>query len=64
MASVDPDLERVALLIDELRDLPFEEREARIAELPEEDRIAVWEFELEVAEDAEPEDDDELGGGD
>ncbi len=64
MASVDPELERIALLIDGLKALPFEEREARIAELSEGDRNAVWEVELEEAEEAVPEDDDELGGGD
>jgi hypothetical protein len=64
MATVDPEIQRIALLIDGLKELPFEEREARIAELSEEDRNAVREFELEAAEESVPEDDDELGGGD
>jgi len=62
MAGVDPETERIALLIDGLKDLPFEEREARIAELSEDDRNAVWAVELEGAEEAEPDDVDELGG--
>jgi hypothetical protein len=64
MASVDPETQRIALLIDGLKDLPFEEREARIAQLSEDDRNAVWAVELEAAEEAVPEDDAELGGGD
>jgi len=64
MASVDPETERIALLIDGLRELPFEEREARIAELSEEDRNVVRDFELEALDEVLPDDDDELGGGD
>ena len=60
--SDDPEAERIARLIAELKELPFEEREARIAELSEEDRNAVWAVELEAAEEAVPEDDEELGG--
>ena len=64
MASVDPETQRIALLIDELRALSFEEREARIAELNVEDRDAVLDFELEQLDDVLPDDDEELGGGD
>ena len=60
--SDDPEAERIARLIAGLKELPFEEREARIAELSEEDRNAVWAVELEAAEEAVPEDDEELGG--
>ena len=64
MAGVDPETERIALLIDGLKDLAFEEREARIAELSEEDRNVVRDFELEALDEVLPDDDDELGGGD
>jgi hypothetical protein len=58
------DDERIARLIDELEDLPFEEREAAIRTLAEQDREAVWAAELEASAKALPEDNDELGGGD
>jgi len=58
----DPEVDRVARLIGELDELPFEEREAAIAKLSEEDREAVWAAKLEQSESALPENDDELGG--
>jgi hypothetical protein len=61
--SDEPDAERTARLIDELRELPHDEREAAIEDLSIEDRAAVWEAELEVNDDAAlPSEDDELGG--
>jgi Mg/Co/Ni transporter MgtE len=36
------DEDRIARLLAELEDLPFEEREALIASLSEDDRAAVW----------------------
>ena len=58
----DPEAERIARLIADLNELPFEEREAAIAKLPENDREAVWEVQLEDSDEALPEDDEELGG--
>ena len=60
----DPRHERIERLVDELDELPFEERETRIAELPEPDREAVWDAELERSEDAVPDDYEDLGAGD
>jgi isopropylmalate/homocitrate/citramalate synthase len=60
--SDDPEVDRVARLIAELNELPFEEREAAIAKLSETDREAVWATELEQSESVLPEDEDELGG--
>jgi hypothetical protein len=54
--------ERIARLIDKTADLPFEEREAAIHALSEEDREAVWAAELEAGEAVAPADDAELGG--
>ena len=64
MMPDEPDAERIARLIDGVKDLPFEEREAAISSLSEEDREAVWAAELEDGETAAaiPEDDEELGG--
>jgi hypothetical protein len=45
-----------------LEGLPFEEREALIASLSEDDRAAVWDAQLEAGQAAVPEDDEELGG--
>jgi ATP-dependent exoDNAse (exonuclease V) alpha subunit len=59
--SEDPGAERLERLIDELNELPPEEREAAIESLSIEDRAAVWEAELEANEAASL-DDDELGG--
>jgi len=58
----DTDADRLARLVAELEELPFDEREAAIAALSEEDREAVWAVELEESETAVPEDDAELGG--
>lgn len=60
----DPRDGRIAQLIEELAELPFEEREARIAELAEADREAVWAAELEASEAALPDDYEDLGAGD
>lgn len=57
----DPKAERIALLIAELDELPFEEREAAVAALSHEDRTAVLEAEAEADEEVLPEV-DELGG--
>jgi hypothetical protein len=56
------DEERIARLVAELEELPFEEREAAIASLSDEDRTAVWDAELKASEAVLPEDDEELGG--
>ena len=56
------DEDRIARLLAELEDLPFEEREAVIASLPDDDRTAVWDAQLKDSETAVPEDDEELGG--
>ena len=60
MASDDPEADRIALLIEELDELPPDEREAAIAALPDADREAVWAAELAAAEEVG--DDDDLGG--
>jgi hypothetical protein len=62
--SDDHEAERIARLIDELDELPFEEREEAIASLPELDREAVWARQLEEADDTLPGEEEELGGGD
>jgi len=62
--SDDPEADRIARLIAELDELPFEERETAIAGLPEEDRNAVRAVELDKLDEVLPDDDDELGGGD
>jgi hypothetical protein len=62
--SDDHEAERIARLIDELDELPFEERDEAMARLPELDREAVWARQLEEADDALPGDEEELGGGD
>ena len=64
MAGDDPEADRIALLMAELDELPFEERETAIAELPDADRAAVRAAELEALDDVLPDDDEELGGGD
>ena len=56
------DEDRIARLAAEIEDLPFEEREAVIASLSDDDRSAVWDAQLEASEAAVPEDDEELGG--
>jgi len=61
--SDNAEAERIARLIDELRDLPHDEREAAIEALSIEDRAAVWAAELEESDAAvQEEDDEELGG--
>ena len=60
----DPQRERIARLLDELDELPPDEREAAVAGLPEEDRNAVWEVELERSEEIVPEEYEDLGTGD
>jgi hypothetical protein len=62
--SEDPDRERLEQLLVELDALPYEEREAAIAALSEDDREAVWAAELEASDEALPDDVEELGGGD
>jgi hypothetical protein len=59
--SDDPEAERIERLIDELNELPADEREAAIEALSIEDRAAVWKAELE-ADDAALPLDDELEG--
>ena len=61
--SEDPQRERIARLLDELGDLPFDEREAFVAGLSEEDREALWAAELERSDEALPDDYEELGEG-
>ena len=56
------DEDRIARLLAGLEDLAFEEREALIASLSEDDRAAVWDAQLEASEAEVPEDDEELGG--
>ena len=53
-----------ARLIENLDEIPFEERERRIAELSVEDRNAVWAAELERSDRAVPDDYEDLGAGD
>ncbi len=57
----DPQRDRIARLLAEIEDMPFEERDAFIAGLPHEDRAAVLNAEAEAEDEvlAEPE---ELGG--
>jgi hypothetical protein len=62
MSENDPEADRIARLVAELNELPIEEREEAIARLPEHDREAVWELQLEESDEALPEDDEELGG--
>ena len=63
--SDDPDADRIALLIAELDELPFDEREAAIAALSDEDREAVWAAELAAGDEAMPApDEEEPAGGD
>lgn len=52
----------IARLVAELQEMPFEEREAAIAALSEEEREAVWQAELAEGDKASPDDEDELGG--
>lgn len=59
----DPQRERIAHLSAKLDELPFEEREALIAALPEPDREAVWAVELEQSEESIPVDYEDLGAG-
>jgi hypothetical protein len=61
--SGDPDQGRLEQLLVELDELSYEEREAAIAALSENDREAVWAAELEASDAARP-DDEELGAGD
>ena len=56
------DEDRIARLVAEIEDLPFEEREAVIASLSDDDRSAVWDAQLNESEKDVPEDDEELGG--
>jgi hypothetical protein len=56
------DEDRIARLVAEIEDLPFEKREAVIASLSDDDRSAVWDAQLNESEGAVPEDDEELGG--
>jgi hypothetical protein len=49
-------------MIDELNELPADEREAAIGSLSIEDRATVWKAELEANDAALPLDDEELGG--
>jgi hypothetical protein len=60
----DPHEERIARLVAELEELPFEAREAFLSTLSDEDRASVWEAQLEEVEEVVPDDDEELGGGD
>jgi hypothetical protein len=60
--SDDHAAERIARLIADLGELSVEEREEAIARLPEPDREAVWERQLEVSDEASPDDEEELGG--
>jgi hypothetical protein len=60
----DPQKERIARLVAELEELPFEAREAFLSTLSDEDRASVWEAQLEEVEEVVPDDDEELGGGD
>lgn len=62
--SEDTDRERLEQLLVELEELPYEEREAAIAALSDDEREAVWAAELEASDEALPDDDEELGGGD
>jgi hypothetical protein len=56
------DEDRIAGFLAELEDLPFEEREAFIASLSDDDRTAVWDAQLKDSEAVVPEDEEELGG--
>jgi hypothetical protein len=56
------DEDRIARLAAEIEGLPFEEREAVIASLSDDDRTAVWDAQLKDSETAVPDDDEELGG--
>jgi len=58
------DEDRIARLVAEIEDLPFEEREAVIASLSDDDRTAVWDAQLKDSETAVPDDDEEVGGHD
>jgi hypothetical protein len=60
----DPQRERIAHLLEQLGELPFDERETFLAELSEPDREAVWAAELEAGEEAIPDDYEDLGAGD
>jgi hypothetical protein len=57
----DPE-ERITRLAAEVEALPFEEREAFISALSDDDRAAVWDAQAEEVEEAVPDDDEELGG--
>jgi hypothetical protein len=59
----DPQRERIAQLLAELADLPYGDREAFLASLPEHEREAVWAAELEAGDEALPEDYEDLGAG-
>jgi hypothetical protein len=56
--------ERIARLRAELEKLPYDEREALVATLSEEDRAAAMEAELEIEQEEPIPDDEELGTGD
>lgn len=60
----DPDRRRIELLLAEIEALDFEEREAAIAALSDEEREAVWAAELEAADEALPDDDEEIDAAD
>ena len=62
--SEHADRERLEQLLVELEALPYEEREAAIAALSEDEREAVWAAELEASDEVLPDDDEELGAGD
>jgi hypothetical protein len=67
MAALEEDVgmtdeDRIARLVAEIEGLPFEEREAVIASLSDDDRSAVWDAQLKDSETAVPDDDEELGG--
>ncbi len=56
------DEDRIDRLVAQVDALPFEEREAFISTLSDDDRAAVWDAQAEAIEEALPEDDEELGG--
>jgi hypothetical protein len=53
---------RIARLVAEVEGLPFEEREAFISTLSDDDRAAVWDAQAKEVDEVVPEDDEELGG--
>jgi hypothetical protein len=56
------DEDRISRLVAQVDALPFEQREAFISTLSDDDRAAVWDAQAEEVEDVLPEDDGELGG--